>query len=100
MVISCFLLLNGNNSADPLIARERGKIFPRGERRRIRNEGLSQILRQFVYHAAGYLVVPALRILDEGGSWPNCFFLGHATILSNSSITKQNMDAIGGKYFG
>jgi hypothetical protein len=50
---SGFRFLDGDNPADPLIAREWRNVLPFCPRRRVRNENLSQIRRQTVYRAGG-----------------------------------------------
>lgn len=50
---SGFRFLDGDNPADPLIAREWRNILPFFERRRVRKENFPQIRRHTVYCASG-----------------------------------------------
>jgi len=53
MLAPCFGLFYGRGPADPFITRERGDVFPCGERGLVGDKGFPQIRREFVYHAAG-----------------------------------------------
>ena len=49
MLFPRLVFLDESNPANPLIARQRRKPFPNGERRAIGSERSSQIYGQFVY---------------------------------------------------
>jgi hypothetical protein len=53
MLSSSFGFLDGNDPANPLVASERGKVFPYKQSFGIGAQGLSQVCRQSVRHSAG-----------------------------------------------
>ncbi len=69
---SGFRLLDGENPADPFIAREWRNILPCRSRRWVRSKDLSQISWHFVYHTSG-----------EMPSGRQVLFFGHTFILLN-----------------
>jgi hypothetical protein len=62
---SGFRLLDGDNPADPFIARERGNILPLCPRRWIGNKGFSQIRRQAMDYASGEFFYHGLLYLER-----------------------------------
>jgi hypothetical protein len=74
VLLSGFRFLNGDNPADPLIAREWRNVLPLSARHRVRSEGFSQIRRNAVYRASGdgflaypfHSISPGTRALLNG----------------------------------
>src|SRR5579859_2323964 len=53
MLLPCLIFLDGDGPADPLVARERGYVFPSRQCLRIRRDRLSEISRKVMYDSSG-----------------------------------------------